>query len=57
MVGARLFATALDRLLGDWVEEGAWSAADAIRVAGMLTAGNARRIYRLPPASDPGGLR
>ncbi|MDF2256946.1 amidohydrolase family protein [Streptomyces ferralitis] len=47
VVGARLFTDALERLLGGWVEEGAWSAEDAGRVAAMLAAGNALRVYRL----------
>ncbi|MCQ4083449.1 amidohydrolase [Streptomyces sp. RB6PN25] len=48
VLGARLFTHALGRLLDEWVAEGAWSAADAERVASMIAAGNARRIYRLP---------
>ncbi|MGX1545968.1 amidohydrolase family protein [Streptomyces adustus] len=47
VVGARLFREALGRVLGGWVTEGAWSAADAQRVAGMVAAGNARRVYGL----------
>lgn len=54
VVGARLFTDALERLLGDWVAEGAWSAADAARVGALLAAGNARRLYGLPPESDAG---
>lgn len=47
VVGARLFREALGRVLGGWVAEGAWSLADAQRVAGMVAAGNARRVYGL----------
>ncbi|AJE40148.1 MULTISPECIES: amidohydrolase family protein [Streptomyces] len=47
VVGACLFREALSRLLGDWVTGGAWSPADARRVAEMIAAGNARRIYGL----------
>ncbi|OON74723.1 amidohydrolase [Streptomyces tsukubensis] len=47
VVGARLFKEALGRVLGGWVMEGAWSAADADRVAGLISAGNARRVYGL----------
>jgi predicted TIM-barrel fold metal-dependent hydrolase len=47
VVGARLFREALGRVLGTWVAEGAWSLADAQRVAGMLASGNARRVYGL----------
>ncbi|MEU5522215.1 amidohydrolase family protein [Streptomyces sp. NPDC047860] len=47
VVGARLFREALGRVLGTWVTEGAWSRGDAQRVAGMIAAGNAGRVYRL----------
>ncbi|MEH0422363.1 amidohydrolase family protein [Streptomyces sp. B21-083] len=47
VVGARLFREALGRVLGGWVAEGAWSLGDAQRVAGMIAAGNARRVYGL----------
>jgi predicted TIM-barrel fold metal-dependent hydrolase len=45
VVGARLFREALARVLGTWVAEGAWSLVDAQRVAGLIAAGNARRVY------------
>ncbi|WP_328497072.1 amidohydrolase [Streptomyces sp. NBC_00414] len=45
VVGARLFREALARVLGAWVAEGAWSPADAQRVAGLIAAGNAKRVY------------
>lgn len=47
VVGAQVFRTALARVLGGWVADGAWSLADAERVAGLIAAGNARRVYRL----------
>jgi predicted TIM-barrel fold metal-dependent hydrolase len=47
VVGARLFRESLARVLGAWVTEGAWSLTDAQRVAGMVAAGNARRVYGL----------
>jgi uncharacterized protein len=47
VVGAHLFREALGRVLGGWVAEGAWSRADADRVAGLIAAGNARRVYGL----------
>ncbi len=57
VVGAELFRQALGRLLTGWVEEGAWSAGDAERVAALVAADNARRVYGLGPAkatpSDP----
>ncbi|MFI8100039.1 amidohydrolase family protein [Streptomyces sp. NPDC086023] len=50
VVGARVFREALARVLGGWVGDGAWSLRDAERVAGMIAAGNARRVYRLDRA-------
>ncbi|MFJ9737937.1 amidohydrolase [Streptomyces sp. NPDC101166] len=47
VVGARLFREALGRVLGAWVAEGAWSPADAQRVASMIASENARRVYGL----------
>ncbi|MGW6978485.1 amidohydrolase [Streptomyces sp. NPDC054932] len=46
-VGALVFREALGRALGGWVTEGSWSWRDAERVAAMVAAGNARRVYRL----------
>ena len=46
-LGAVLFRTAFDAVTGDWVSQGRWSAADASRVAGLVGAENARRVYRL----------
>ncbi|MFF5424093.1 MULTISPECIES: amidohydrolase [unclassified Streptomyces] len=48
VVAAHTFRSALTRVLGEWVGDGAWSPADARRVAAMLAAENARRVYRLP---------
>ncbi|MDG4860726.1 amidohydrolase family protein, partial [Streptomyces sp. T-3] len=47
VVGARLFLEAMGRVLGGWVAEGAWSRGDADRVAELIGAGNARRVYGL----------
>ncbi|MBT2366715.1 amidohydrolase family protein [Streptomyces sp. ISL-10] len=47
VVGARTFRDAVSRVLGGWVDEGAWARSDAERVAGMMAAGNARRVYGL----------
>lgn len=47
VVGARIFKEALARVLDGWVGDGAWSRTDADRVAGMIAAGNARRVYGL----------
>jgi hypothetical protein len=46
-LGALLWRRATARVLGDWVGGGDWSHADALRVAEMVGAGNARRVYRL----------
>ncbi|MFF2849260.1 amidohydrolase family protein [Streptomyces sp. NPDC058001] len=47
VVGAQLFRTAVEEVLGEWVRDGSWAYADAGRVAGMIAAGNARRVYGL----------
>ncbi|WP_433558713.1 amidohydrolase family protein [Pseudonocardia xinjiangensis] len=46
-LGALLWRRAMTELLGAWVSSGDWSPADAIRVAEMVGAGNARRVYAL----------
>jgi uncharacterized protein len=46
-LGAVLWGRAIARVLGGWVEDGDWTAADARRVAGLIAAGNAQRAYRL----------
>jgi len=46
-LGALLWRRATVGVLGAWVESGEWALADAIRVAEMIGAGNARRVYRL----------
>ncbi|MFJ9828261.1 amidohydrolase family protein [Streptomyces sp. NPDC101160] len=47
VVAARVFRGAVGRVLGAWVADGAWSRTDAQRVAEMIAAGNARRVYGL----------
>ncbi|MFJ7152941.1 amidohydrolase family protein [Streptomyces sp. NPDC100445] len=47
VVGAHLFREALSRVLGTWVAEGAWVRSDARRVARLIAADNARRVYGL----------
>ncbi|MBB4893416.1 hypothetical protein FHS39_002447 [Streptomyces olivoverticillatus] len=47
VVGVELFRQALTRLLTGWVREDAWSSGDAERVAELIGAGNARRVYGL----------
>jgi predicted TIM-barrel fold metal-dependent hydrolase len=49
-LGAHIFRRALGDLLTARVADGEWSAADAIRVARLLAAGNATRVYGLPEA-------
>jgi hypothetical protein len=46
-LGAVLFRRGLARVLDEWLAEDALSADDAGRFARMISAGNARRIYRL----------
>ncbi len=46
-LGALLWRRAMIGVLGQWVESGEWSAADAARVAQMVGADNAKHIYRL----------
>jgi len=49
-LGARIWRNAMAEVLGGWVGAGQWSQHDAIRVAGMIGAGNAARLYGLPEA-------
>lgn len=46
-LGAMLWRRAMIDVLGGWVASGEWSEADAVRVAGSVGAGNARRVYGL----------
>ncbi|MFR9805349.1 amidohydrolase family protein [Pseudonocardia sp. RS010] len=48
LVAARAFRRAAAGVLGGWVAEGEATEEDARRVATMIAAGNARRLYRLP---------
>jgi predicted TIM-barrel fold metal-dependent hydrolase len=47
-LGALQWRRATAQVLGGWVEAGEWTEAEAIRVAAMIGAGNAARVYRLP---------
>ncbi|WP_419999769.1 amidohydrolase family protein [Streptomyces boninensis] len=47
VTGAQLFREALTRLLTRWTADGSWSEPDAHRVATLLAADNARRVYGL----------
>lgn len=46
-LGAVLWRRAVTDTFGRWVRDGDWSAADAVRVAGMVGRGNAARVYGL----------
>ncbi|MBS2962882.1 amidohydrolase [Actinocrinis puniceicyclus] len=48
-LGAALFRRALAAFLDAGVEDDAWSAADAARVARLIASQNAHRVYRLEP--------
>jgi len=50
-LGAHVFRQALGRLPGERVRSGEWAAGDAGRIARMVCAGNARRVYRLGDAA------
>jgi uncharacterized protein len=45
LLGSRLFRRALARTLDDWIESGQCSRAEGDRIAELVAAGNARRIY------------
>ncbi|WP_242907047.1 amidohydrolase family protein [Actinomadura terrae] len=47
-LGAVLFRRGLAGILDEGVRDGAWTADDAARVAGLVASGNARRVYGLP---------
>jgi predicted TIM-barrel fold metal-dependent hydrolase len=47
-LAAAAFRRDMAGVTGAFVADGAWSAADAARVAEMIGSGNARRVYRLP---------
>lgn len=46
-LSAHLFRRGLAAVLGDGVSEGSWTAADADRLAGLMAAENALRVYRI----------
>jgi predicted TIM-barrel fold metal-dependent hydrolase len=51
LVGAAQFRHFLAALLDGWVAGGALTGGDAERIAGLIGAGNATRVYNLPDAS------
>jgi len=54
-LGALLWRRGMSRVLGRWVQDGDWSAQDAVRVTEMIGRNNARRIYRLDDRPAPDG--
>jgi predicted TIM-barrel fold metal-dependent hydrolase len=46
-LGARLWRNAFVAVAGGWVADGDWSPEDAVRVASLIGAENAERVYRL----------
>jgi uncharacterized protein len=52
-LGAHLWRSGVFTVLGGWVEQGEWSAADAARVATMVGRDNARRVYGLDDRNAP----
>jgi len=46
-LGAVLWRRAMIGVLGEWVASGEWSGLEAVRVAQLVGAGNARRVYQL----------
>jgi uncharacterized protein len=49
-LGARLWRNGIHRVLSGFVNDGDWSAADAIRVIDLIARDNSARIYRLEAA-------
>jgi predicted TIM-barrel fold metal-dependent hydrolase len=46
------FRAALTSVLAERVADGEWSAPDAVRIAALVTGGNARRVYGLSPPGE-----
>ena len=46
-LGAALWRRGMTRVIGAWVDEGEWAAADAERVVEAIAHGNAQRVYGL----------
>jgi predicted TIM-barrel fold metal-dependent hydrolase len=53
LLGSTLFRRALARTLDGWIEDGQCSPAEADRIAGLVVAGNARRIYMQAVEGSP----
>ncbi|MBA6435572.1 amidohydrolase [Streptomyces sp. GMR22] len=52
VTASRLFGQAMARLAEEWVGEGICTRAEAQRIAGLVAAGTARRVYRLDAAGS-----
>jgi uncharacterized protein len=51
-LGTRLWRNGIHRVLQGFINDGDWSAADAIRVSDLIAHGNAARIYQLNEIKD-----
>jgi uncharacterized protein len=47
------FRAALNQVLAERVQSGEWSVSDAVRIAGLVAGGNARRVYGLQGSPSP----
>ena len=47
LLGSWLWRRGMASVIGQWVDQGDWSRADAVRVLELIAAGNARRVYGL----------
>ena len=47
LLGAHWWRSGMTTLLSRWVAADEWSMEDAVRVAGLMGVGNARRVYGL----------
>ncbi|WP_325104431.1 amidohydrolase family protein [Segeticoccus sp.] len=47
LLGSMLWRRAVSDVVGQWVADGDWSRADAVRVLGLIGSENATRVYRL----------
>ncbi|MCK9875604.1 amidohydrolase family protein [Frankia sp. Ag45/Mut15] len=56
LLGATLFRRGLASFLDAGVADDAWTPDDATRITQLISAGNARRVYRLPAPPQPAGF-
>ena len=47
-LGARLWRSAIAKVVGGWIDDDDWSEADARRIVQLVAHENARRVYALP---------